>query len=69
MQYRVTATIQSQNIDGNEPVEVKWYSGESLAKAVNAMVGAATHTDDDHGDMPEAMRYRTLSVRLDIEEG
>lgn len=66
--YTVTATIQSQKIDNGQPVEVNWYTGTSLAKAVAAMSSAATHDEDvDHGDLPESMRYRTLSVRLDKE--
>lgn len=66
MQYTVTATIQSHNIDGNAPVDVQWYSGSSLAAAVVAMGQAAVHSDDTEGfDLPDSVRYRTLSVRLD----
>jgi hypothetical protein len=66
IRYTVTATIQSNNIDAGEPVDVNWYKGTSLGKAISAMSGAAAHDEDvDHGDLPEALRYRTLSVRLD----
>ena len=68
IRYTVTATIQSNNIDAGEPVDVNWYTGTSLGKAISAMSGAAAHDEDvDHGDLPEALRYRTLSVRLDKE--
>lgn len=65
--YTVTATIQSGDLT-NPPADVQWYSGDNLAKAVNALTGAATHDEDtDHGDLPVSMRYRTVSVRLDTE--
>jgi hypothetical protein len=64
--YRVTNMIQSGD---NPPVEVDWYKGDSHAKALAALVSSATDdTDVDHGDLPESMRFRVLSVHLHIEE-
>lgn len=67
MQYTVTATIQGGNIDDNQPVEVKWYSGPSEAQAIVAMGQAATCYTDPDNILPSSVRVRTLSVRLDIE--
>jgi hypothetical protein len=69
MKYTVTAVIQSASIDGNQPVDVNWYKGDNLAQAMSAMVGAAAHNvNDEDSTMPESVRYRTLSVRLDMTE-
>lgn len=70
MQYTVVAVIQGVSIDANKPVEVQWYTGDSLGSAIAAMAQAAAHdVEKDHGDLPESMRYRTLSVTMQkIEE-
>jgi len=52
-------------IEGTEKVDVMWYDGDNLSKAIAAFAQAATD-GEDHGDMPESVRYRTLSVRMDI---
>lgn len=62
--YIVTATIQ-----GAETVDMKWYTGTSLPKAMSAMMGAATfgeYVDDD--SVPEIARVKLLAVTLKIEE-
>jgi len=51
---RVTQTIQAPD---NAPVEVQWYTGDNMAKAISAM---ATALSDD-GDSPY---YRVLDVRV-----
>jgi len=66
MTYRVIATIQSPDLDHNDPVDVQWYAGDSLAVAVAAMAQAATRYEED--SVPVAIRPRTLSVRLDMEQ-
>lgn len=68
--YTVVAVIQSANIDAGEPVNVNWYSGDSLAQAMSAMVMAVAHHENvPDNTMPESIRTRLLSVRLDITEG
>lgn len=63
-QYIVTAMIVSGD---NPPVSVQWYKGTNGMKAVAAMIDAATNDEDrDWGDLPESMRYRTLSVDVNI---
>jgi hypothetical protein len=62
--YTVNNVIQSGD---NEPVDVQWYRGDNLAKALAALVQSATHdVDVDHGDLPESMRFHVNSVSLTI---
>jgi hypothetical protein len=64
--YTVVAVIQSYD-RSNTPVDMCYYTGPSLPSAMAALVSAAaSHTDDE--SVPESVRYRTLSVRLDITE-
>lgn len=59
--YTVWATIR-----GTETVDIRWYSGTDRSKAVTAMAQAAT-ADDDTPGVPDEVRFKTLSVRLDIQ--
>jgi hypothetical protein len=65
-EYTVVAVIQSAYIDDNIPVDVQWYKGRSLAQAISALSGAAVNHEDVDKRLPSIVRYRTLSVRLDI---
>lgn len=58
MQYTVTQTIQSVRIDGNEPVDVQFYSGTDRAEAITAIAQASAVSD------PEWVVLR--SVRMDV---
>lgn len=64
MQYKVTAVIQSVDIDNNKPVDVQWYKGPSLAAALAAQTQAAAHDETVAGEP----RYRTLSVTMLMEQ-
>lgn len=67
--YIVTQMIQSADIDNNEPVQVKWYSGDSLAQAICAMTQAAAHHEEiNDSGIPESARYSVLGVTLSIEQ-
>lgn len=67
MQYRVTNVIQGQSLDAGEPVTVDWYTGDDLATALSAMVQGACHGRSQvESGLPEHMRFRVLSVHLDI---
>lgn len=60
MKYNVIATIQSTLPFSTEPpVEMRYYRGENLAKALSAAASAATMDDD-------AKFTKTLSVRIDF---
>jgi hypothetical protein len=69
-QYTVNAVIQCGPDTGVEPeVSVQWYKGDNGMKAISALAGAAVNDEEkDWGDLPETMRYRTLSVTMTIEE-
>jgi hypothetical protein len=56
----VIQNIQSVRIDGNEPVDVQFYSGPDRAEAIVAMAQAALHSD------PEWVTLR--SVRMEVVE-
>ena len=58
--YEVTQTIQSRDIDNNEPVNVSYYTGSSLAKAMSAMGSAAAGCQD------EDKFYTILSVAMTV---
>lgn len=58
---RVIATIQSTLPGEHPPVDMQWYNGNSLAKAISAMAGCAA----DHESNKQYTR--TLSVRLDFD--
>lgn len=64
--YKVTSTIVSGNIDGGEPVNVQWYSGDNHVAALAALVSAAANYEDSDPNLPESLRPITLDVRLDI---
>lgn len=64
--YKVTAVIQSKDIDNNEPVTVQWYSGTSLAKAISALAGSVADHDDHDPNVPEMARYFTRSASIQI---
>lgn len=66
MKVTVTQTIQSGD---NEPVQVLW------GKDITALAAASSITtilkEADEGfvtDVPESIRYRTLSIRVDLTE-
>lgn len=64
--YIVSAMIQAP---ANEPVDVNWYKGDDLARAIAAMTSAAVHDREvDDSNMPPSVRYRTLGVTLSIEQ-
>lgn len=63
MQYEVSQTIVSGNL-GSEPVDVKWYTGESLAMAMGAMANAAANHVDADERVPEEFRTHVLDVTL-----
>lgn len=64
MHYNVIATIRSGS---NDPVEMKYYSGDNLALALSAMARAATGYDETNTwGIPESLRMSNVSVRLDF---
>lgn len=60
--FTVTVTLKSPSSD---PVEMRYYGGDSHVAALAAMVQAAAMDITDE-NMPESVRTRVLSVRLDI---
>ncbi len=56
---KVIQTIQSTSLDGNEPVEVCFYTGDSVAQAMGAMAQAVADLE-----RPDRW-FRILSVRLE----
>lgn len=65
--YRVVNVIG--NVAGDQPrTEVQWYKGRDIAQAISALVQSACHgRDGDISDLPDSMRFRVHSVRLDID--
>lgn len=64
--YVVTTLIQSPP---NEPVEVQWYAGPSLGKAIAAAAQATADGGDPNGGDPNpGTGYRVLAVATRIEE-
>lgn len=66
--FTVTAVIQSNNIDGNAPVEVNYYTGTNGMKALSALGTAAANYEDTDPNLPKMYQVRTLSVRMDITD-
>lgn len=64
---KVIQTIQSTDPFGTgavePPAEVVYYTGDSLAQAMSAMVDAAASSEDNSGKF-----YRVLSVNLHIQD-
>ena len=58
--YTVVATIQSPD---NDPVEVKWYSGNDPLKALVAVGQCIEHHVDKN---PAPVRVRLLNVTLTV---
>lgn len=62
VRFAVMVTVKSP---ASEPVELPYYRGDSHVAALAALMTAATEDPADH-NMPESIRTRVLSVRLDI---
>lgn len=60
IRFTVIRTIQSVNIDGNEPVDVTYYTGTDEPRALSALMTAAV---DDH----DGAYYTVLSARITRE--
>lgn len=55
--FTVTSVLQSK-VSNDEPVVIKWYTGENLPEAMAAMVEATARTDTPYTE--------TLSVSIDM---
>lgn len=67
MKVTVTQTIQSGS---NEPVQVLWIKEGSPLSAAASLVSILNDATEraTNSDIPEDIRYRTLSIRVDLTE-